>query len=539
MTYLCGVLMSTTTKRVWFWLLSGYLAVGAAMAATVGTADHSKFEQLKKPFKSGPEVTKACLACHTEAANQVMHTSHWTWEYTNPANGQRLGKKTVLNNFCIATAPNLAFCTSCHAGYGWDSAHFDFAKQDNVDCLVCHDTTGKYRKAPGKAGHPAYQDMEFPKGSGKVIKAVDLNAVAQKVGKSSRDNCGACHFSGGGGDGVKHGDMDSSLAAPEPNVDVHMDAAGLDFSCATCHKTAGHKVPGSRYAPTAMDKETHIRGKADRNPATCQSCHNSRPHKSTRLNTHANKIACQTCHIPTIARGGVATKLSWDWSTAGKLSPEGKPITKKDSHGHVIYDSRKGDFVVGENVVPEYAWFNGQVKYTLISDKVVKGDKPTQINRFEGSATDGKSMIWPLKVFTGKQPYDPINQTLLVPHTAGDKGTGYWDNFNWDRALMAGMEAAGAPYSGQFDFIETEMSWPITHMVAPKKDALSCAQCHQPQSGVGRLDKVEGIYMPGRRSNYWLDLIGWLAAAGTLIGVSIHGAIRIYMARKNPAAGHP
>jgi hypothetical protein len=50
---------------------------------------------------------------------------------------------------------------------------------------------------------------------------------------------------------------------------------------------------------------------------------------------------------------------------------------------------------------------------------------------------------------------------------------------------------------------------------------------------------VEGIYMPGRRSNYWLDLIGWLAAAGTLIGVSIHGAIRIYMARKNPAAGHP
>ena len=512
--------------------------IGAALAATVGTADHSKFEQLKKPFKSGPEVTKACLACHTEAAHQVMKTSHWTWEYTNPANGQRLGKKTVLNNFCIATAPNLPFCTSCHAGYGWDSAQFDFGKQDHVDCLVCHDTTGKYRKAPGKAGHPAYQDMEFPKGSGKIMKAVDLNAVAQKVGKSSRDNCGACHFSGGGGDGVKHGDMDSSLAAPEPNVDVHMDAAGLDFSCATCHKTTGHKVPGSRYAPMAMDKETHIRGKADRNPATCQSCHNSRPHKNARLNTHANKIACQTCHIPTIARGGVATKLSWDWSTAGKLSPEGKPITKKDSHGHVIYDSRKGDFVVGENVVPEYAWFNGQVKYTLINDKVVKGDKPTQINRFEGSATDGKSMIWPLKVFHGKQPYDPVNQTLLVPHTAGDKGTGYWDNFNWDRALMAGMEAAGAPYSGKFDFIETEMSWPITHMVAPKKDALTCAQCHQPKSGVGRLDKVEGIYMPGRRANSWLDLIGWLAAAGTLVGVSIHGAIRIYMARKS-AAGHP
>ena len=35
------------------------------------TADHSKFDALKKDFKSGPEVTKACLTCHTEAAKQV------------------------------------------------------------------------------------------------------------------------------------------------------------------------------------------------------------------------------------------------------------------------------------------------------------------------------------------------------------------------------------------------------------------------------------------------------------------------------------
>jgi hypothetical protein len=36
------------------------------------TADHSKFIQLQKPFKSGQEVTEACLSCHTEAAKQVM-----------------------------------------------------------------------------------------------------------------------------------------------------------------------------------------------------------------------------------------------------------------------------------------------------------------------------------------------------------------------------------------------------------------------------------------------------------------------------------
>ena len=41
------------------------------------TADHTKFKELQKEFKSGPEVTKACLACHTEAAGQIHRTKHW------------------------------------------------------------------------------------------------------------------------------------------------------------------------------------------------------------------------------------------------------------------------------------------------------------------------------------------------------------------------------------------------------------------------------------------------------------------------------
>ena len=52
--------------------------------------------------------------------------------------------------------------------------------------------------------------------------------------------------------------------APDKELDVHMDASGLDFTCGTCHKTSSHEVPGSRYTPTAMDKGgAHIRGKAD------------------------------------------------------------------------------------------------------------------------------------------------------------------------------------------------------------------------------------------------------------------------------------
>jgi octaheme c-type cytochrome (tetrathionate reductase family) len=501
--------------------------------ATDSTADHSKFKELQQDFKSGPDVTKACLACHTEAAKQVQHTKHWTWEYLNPQTNQMLGKKHIINNFCTSVSSNQEFCTACHVGFGWKDDKFDFTAQENVDCMVCHDTTATYRKLPGYAGHPVYEDVEFPAKSGKIVKAVDLKAVAQGVGKTSRKTCGVCHFLGGGGDAVKHGDLDTTLNNPGKYLDVHMAKDGLNFSCGECHKTSSHQVPGSRYAVTAKDDQagSHMRGKADGNPATCQACHTVAPHKQdARLNTHATKIACQTCHIPEFARGQ-PTKMMWDWSTAGKLDKDGKPIKLKDAAGHDAYDSRKGDFRYESNVIPEYVWFNGKIDYTLRETRL-DPTKLVKINTFNGSPDDGQSKIWPIKRFTGKQPYDIGNNQLVVFHTYGKDDSALWTNFNWDKAIEFGMKEIGAEYSGKYAFVETEMLWPITHMVAPKGDALACVQCHQPSIGVGRLDNVPGIYMPGRSSNKLLDMAGWTIALLTLVGVLVHGAGRIYAARK-------
>ncbi len=502
------------------------------------TADHTKFKELQKEFNSGPEVTKACLGCHTEAAGQLHRTKHWKWEYLNPETKQRLGKKTIVNNFCISVASNEAACNSCHIGYGWKDASFDFTSEENVDCLVCHDTTGNYRKPAGLAGNVVTKDMEFPPGSGKVLKAIDLSKIAQKVGKSSRDTCGACHFFGGGGDGVKHGDLDSSMAAPDKDLDVHMDASGLDFTCAACHKASSHDVAGSRYAPTAKDtKGAHIRGAIDEsNPATCVSCHGNGPHKKeVRLNQHASKVACQTCHIPSFARGGIATKMYWDWSTAGQRDANGKHIERKDAKGRLTYESRKGDFVLAENVKPEYVWFNGQVNYTLITDKIDASSEVIRINTLGGSANDGKSLIWPVKKFGGKQPFDVINKTLITPHTAGNDDTGYWKNLEWNKAIQVGMKTSGTPYSGKYDFIKTEMSWPITHMVAPKEKALGCIECH---SKDGRLTGITGVYLPGRDGNRLFDTAAWSIALLTLLGVLGHGALRFTIHRKASTKEH-
>lgn len=290
---------------------------------------------------------------------------------------------------------------------------------------------------------------------------------------------------------------------------------------------------GSRYTPTAADIEGyHIRGKQDRaNTATCRSCHDTRPHSAQheKLNEHTRKIACQTCHIPTIARGGVATKLTWDWSTAGKLTSEGEALVKKDKKGHVVYHGKKGDFTYGANIAPEYIWFNGKVRYTLLSDKVDKQEAVTPINHFDGSPDDGISRIWPVKVFRGMQPYDPVNKTLVVPHTAGQDKTAYWSNFNWDKSITEGMKVANRPFSGKIDFIKTQMSWLITHMVAPAENALACVDCH---SKDGRLQHIEGVYIPGRDASEWLDKIGWSLALLSLIAVLVHGALRFFTRSK-------
>ena len=64
------------------------------------TADHSKHKALQQEFSSGPEVTKACLSCHSEAASQFHKTIHWSWLDPATEESKKLGKGGLsINNF--------------------------------------------------------------------------------------------------------------------------------------------------------------------------------------------------------------------------------------------------------------------------------------------------------------------------------------------------------------------------------------------------------------------------------------------------------
>ncbi|GAB7023506.1 hypothetical protein JCM12178A_20640 [Salidesulfovibrio brasiliensis] len=349
------------------------------------------------------------------------------------------------------------------------------------------------------------------------------------MGRPSRQNCGSCHFYGGGGDAVKHGDLDSSLVKPAKNLDVHMgtlESGGQNFTCSRCHTTRNHHIAGRIYdKPAALERKSLLQDDLG-DKIMCESCHGMQPHKSggmdSKLNDHVDKVACQSCHIAEFARSQ-PTKMSWDWSVAGQLR-DGKAKVKGPD-GKAVFVKKKGAFVWEQNVVPEYYWFDGTLDYVTVEDPI----DPTGevwLNRPNGSYDDPFSRIMPFKVHRGKTPYDKVNKVMVIPHlfprNKEDKDA-YWKSFDWQKAIKSGMKYAGQKYSGEYGFVDTAYVFPTTHMVAPREKALDCAQCHTKD---GRLENLEGFYMPGRDSVELINAAGWTGVIGALVAVFIHGVMR-------------
>ncbi|NQU87594.1 MAG: tetrathionate reductase family octaheme c-type cytochrome [Mariniphaga sp.] len=479
---------------------------------TIQKADHSQFEILQVDFETPQQLTEVCLTCHNMTAQDVMKTSHWTWskEYiTDSGDTIQLGKKNNVNNFCIGVESNEARCTSCHIGYGWEDSDFDFTDGKNIDCIVCHDQTGTYMKFPTGAGFPVQETKKF---GNRTFYPPDYKVIAQNVGKPSKQNCGVCHFFGGGGNNVKHGDLASELKEATKEVDVHMAVDGANLDCIDCHKTERHNITGNLYSIASTNT----------NRVLCEQCHTGQPHQNKIINKHTNKIACQTCHIPAYAKVS-ATKMYWDWSTAGKFNEDGSYLIKRDSAGNMIYHTMKGSFAWKNNVDPEYYWFNGNARHYLLGDQTDTTNS-VQLNTLLGSYDDKTAKLIPVKVHAARQIWDPIFKTIILPHLFGKDSMAYWKNYDWNKAAEAGMKSVGLPYSGEYAFASSEMYWPINHMVAPSEEALQCSDCHSRES---RLSNLTGFYLPGRDRSVFLDILGFALIVIAFTGVGIHTFLRL------------
>ena len=104
-------------------------------------------------------------------------------------------------------------------------------------------------------------------------------------------------------------------------------------------------------------------------------------------------------HIPALARGGVSTIVDWDWRTMGQKKngqayKEENYVQGNGEHRHT-YWSIKGSFTQGETwpargrkLLPYYAWFDGDMRYTTPDAKLDPSKQPIPINSFSGSYND-------------------------------------------------------------------------------------------------------------------------------------------------------
>jgi len=448
------------------------------------TPDHRSLVSVNETV-SGPEVTSQCLGCHPQSGRDVLQSAHFLWHGHSPhvvkhEHETRLGMATVLNNYGISGVSGARECTTCHAGYGLTKPPFDGADPTRIDCLVCHDTTGTYRKDPDSGGMPD--------------ASVNLAVVAGAVGRPNRSSCGSCHLWSDGGPNVKHGGLEPLLVQPPADADVHMGRA--DMRCQDCHTTSRHQIAGSSVSAPAAEGRV-----------TCEQCHGNEPHRiagllGRHLDSHVATVACVTCHVPLVARQS-PTQVWLDYSTAGLDDPSSlKPaegfaeglhmgvlpsqqtvprLTELPDESQVnvmltTYDKRYGLMRWQRNLVPTYGWWDRSSNAYVVGDKI--GSPPVVLNAPAGDKADPGSRIYPFKIHGAKQPYDKEQQILATPKLANN----YWKDYDWSRAISAGMAEAGLKYSGQYDFVETRMYTALQHQVVPAKRALGCADCHQAEN---------------------------------------------------------
>jgi hypothetical protein len=287
----------------------------------------------------------------------------------------------------------------------------------NIDCLICH--SPDYSRAVVKEGD-AFKLAP--------AEGVDAVVAAQNAQRPTSDMCLRCHLKAAGGPNFKHGDI------PTPGYDVHRDAG---IVCVDCHYTENHRVAGGGYIIARDDIDYEV---------TCTNCHSEPVHSTDYevINDHTERIACQTCHIPLIARDpALPTQMTRDYSEP-------------------VYNEAKGLYgpKIGKqnDVVPLYLWWNGWMK-----------TPPEPV----GTIDDPEARIFPWKPMEVTAPFDAETHTPIyikqgVYKIMGDLGA----------AITKGVEASGQEYSGSFETHTEWMVFDVQHQVAPASESLKCGSCH-------------------------------------------------------------
>jgi hypothetical protein len=515
---------------------------------------------------TGPET---CVACHREEAEDMHGSVHYqqTGPTPNVPNipgyaGERGFGDIGINTYCgTHVSSSRATCATCHVGNGrFPSPVMSDEQLNNIDCMMCHQDA--YKRTPagpfkdativGEDGQPRVIQVPIEDETGfdympdEVNMAVSAVEAAQTVHLPTRASCLRCHATASGSDGGKRGDLSSVTVAPPRSSDVHMSPQGANLACINCHSVGGHRVRGRGLDLRPNDVPERF---------TCESCHGTAPHDSTSRNTHAARVACQSCHIPTFAKD-ISTEMERDWN-----HPFYSPAACSGQGGW------KPEEIRASNVVPTYQWFDGT------SEVIVLGETPAQNEHGEyvfgrplGEVNSPGAKLYPMKEHLSSsgrltailgdidgdglgttadldllaacideqghsgtcQPSDldasgvadVADYALMQLCPGGTCGTPgeiiphstftFFTTGDFPAAIEAGMDYAGM--RGQWEQVPVHTFQTINHGVEDSDSALNCGACHASLSGGPlRMNLVAdlGYELKGPRSTVCYQCHGW------------------------------
>ncbi len=362
-------------------------------------------------------------------------------------------------------------CGQCHIGGQYQAPLGEMmplyktlsVEEKAIDCLICHAAAYDMNRK---------QVIVDPGGRARWGQDRSLKA-ALSVTTPSAEACLRCHQHNFGGDiyvdpaGSEYSQSLQNLGKQRPRIqhpgskrgtpysptwDVHA-AAGM--SCLECHQTQGHLMAKGTHTTTMMANDL------PQVEVSCLDCHDDPPHESEDINDHLEKLACQTCHIPSLHPDNVTRR---DF---------GNTEFEKDPGIHIYHDELKQS-APGQGIA--YVWWNGDC--TFLGNPI--GDNPNgadlycfydaphrwpEFKDFDYSGwyedvmrpiakAGRRSKIYPMKRFNGRQHIDLGNigpfGGMFVPYNLPD----YYRNGNPDQAARLEMEKSmmGMMYGWMFKF---------------------------------------------------------------------------------------
>ena len=336
-------------------------------------------------------VTAACISCHNERGREVMASSHWNWARQEYIEGrgirddrQEERPEQLLHRRGRATSPAATSATSATAG----STRPSTSTTRGTSTAWPATTTA----APTKRT-----------GGGLPRPAVNLNEVAQHVGRPQRANCGTCHFFGGGGNNVKHGDLEKAMFEPRATSTSTWRATARTCSASTATAPRTTRCSGKVYSLSSMNRNrVHLRA-VPHGPAA----RGRRPERA-----HAEGGLPDLPH-PGV-REGERHQDAWDWSTAGRLR-DGKPFEENDAHGQRHLHVDQGLVHVGGEREARLRLVQRHGRPLPARRHRRRPIVRSRINTLLGSYDDPDAKIVPVKIHRARQIYDPVTKMLIQP----------------------------------------------------------------------------------------------------------------------------